>query len=282
MKITTLTVAIFSLLISACGYLPVRTPFTISGTGYNEEWIDKESIRILSWNIHKEGSLNKWKNEFIDLVNNKKPSIILLQEVRLEGKTMDFVSADLKYGWEFSPNTYQSEYDAYSGVLTASHAKPVKVDSALSSGLEPFSDTPKTVLFTKYFLSSSTLKLLVVNIHGINFQISLDKFKEQLRFISEVIGGHNGPVIMAGDFNTWNENRLEHLTNITTEMGLVEVDFGSESVYIETTFGNPLDHIFYTDSELEIQKTSLDVLEKLKSSDHKALFVEFKVLHSSR
>ena len=39
----------------------------------------------------------------------------------------------------------------------------------------------------------------------------------------------------------------------------------------------PLDHIFYSSSELEVIKDSPDVLETIKSSDHKPVFVEFKV-----
>lgn len=46
---------------------------------------------------------------------------------------------------------------------------------------------------------------------------------------------------------------------------------------MKSTFGNPLDHIFFRKEQLEVITGSKDVLENIDSSDHKALFVEFKV-----
>ncbi len=277
MKTKILCVVFISVSIVACGYIPVRTPFTLSDDSYDKEANINDSIRILNWNIHKEGNLSEWKKVITRIVKDKKPDFILLQEVRLDGKVGDFISKDLKYGWEFSPNLYQGKYDAYSGVLTASHIKPKMVESALSNGTELFSKIQKTVLFTKYPIGSPSLELLVVNIHGININIDLDGFKEQIRYIAEVVMRHDGPVILAGDFNTWKEARLDHLSKLAKEMELVKIDFGSNADYVETMFGNPLDHIFISKEKLEVIKGSQDVIVDIKSSDHSPLFVELRI-----
>lgn len=277
MKTKILCVVFISVSIVACGYIPVRTPFTLSDDSYDKEANINDSIRILNWNIHKEGNLSEWKKVITRIVKDKKPDFILLQEVRLDGKVGDFISKDLKYGWEFSPNLYQGKYDAYSGVLTASHIKPKMVESALSNGTELFSKIQKTVLFTKYPIGSPSLELLVVNIHGININIDLDGFKEQIRYIAEVVMRHDGPVILAGDFNTWREARLDHLSKLVKEMELVKIDFGSNADYVETMFGNPLDHIFISKEKLEVIKGSQDVIVDIKSSDHSPLFVELRI-----
>lgn len=277
MKTKILCVVFISVSIVACGYIPVRTPFTLSDDSYDKEANINDSIRILNWNIHKEGNLSEWKKVITRIVKDKKPDFILLQEVRLDGKVGDFISKDLKYGWEFSPNLYQGKYDAYSGVLTASHIKPKMVESALSNGTELFSKIQKTVLFTKYPIGSPSLELLVVNIHGININIDLDGFKEQIRYIAEVVMRHDGPVILAGDFNTWKEARLDHLSKLVKEMELVKIDFGSNADYVETMFGNPLDHIFISKEKLEVIKGSQDVIVDIKSSDHSPLFVELRI-----
>ena len=277
MKTKILCVVFISVSIVACGYIPVRTPFTLSDDSYDKEANINDSIRIVNWNIHKEGNLSEWKKVITHIVKDKKPDFILLQEVRLDGKVGDFISKDLKYGWEFSPNLYQGKYDAYSGVLTASHIKPKMVESALSNGTELFSKIQKTVLFTKYPIGSPSLELLVVNIHGININIDLDGFKEQIRYIAEVVMRHDGPVILAGDFNTWKEARLDHLSKLVKEMELVKIDFGSNADYVETMFGNPLDHIFISKEKLEVIKGSQDVIVDIKSSDHSPLFVELRI-----
>jgi endonuclease/exonuclease/phosphatase (EEP) superfamily protein YafD len=272
-----LCVVFISVSIVACGYTPVRTPFTLNADSYDKEAITNDSIRILNWNIHKNGNLSEWKKEITHIVKEKEPNFILLQEVRLEGKVGAFISKNLKYGWEFSPNLYQGKHNAYSGILTASHIKPKMVKAALSNATEPFTKTQKAVLFTKYPISSASLELLVVNIHGINIKIDLDGFKEQLRYIAEVVMRHDGPVILAGDFNTWSEARLDHLSKLVKEMELVKIDFGSKADYVETMFGNPLDHIFISKEKLEVIKGSQDVIVDIKSSDHSPLFVELRI-----
>ncbi len=280
MKLKFLSVVFLALSISGCGYIPVRTPFVISGDYYKELSIKEDRICILSWNIHKEVDNSNWKKDLIRIarVNGNKPIIILLQEVRLEKNIIQIFRDDLDFGWEFSPNLYQEKYDAYSGVLTSSYIRPRLVESALSKGTEPITKTPKVALFTKYNLDLISLELLVVNIHGINFKIGLDEFKEQLGYVAEFVLGHDGPVIMAGDFNTWSENRRDHLDRIAEKMNLEKVEFGSKTEYIATKFGNPLDHIFFSREKLDVVKDSQNVFEDIKLSDHSPLFVEFMIL----
>jgi endonuclease/exonuclease/phosphatase (EEP) superfamily protein YafD len=267
------------IVISGCGYTPVRTPFVLSGDYYQARSINDDRLCILSWNIHKEVDEENWEKDFITIVRNntKKPTIILLQEVRLETNMIRILKEELNLGWEFSPNLYQEEYDAYSGVLTAATIKPTMVQSALSSGVEPFTQTPKPVLFTNYSLGRDSFELLVVNIHGINFKFGLNEFKEQLRYIAEFVKGHEGPVIMAGDFNTWSKDRLDHLDRIAKELELVKAPFGSKSDHISTVAGNPLDHNFVSKETLEVVEGSQDVLVDINSSDHKPLFVEVRI-----
>ena len=232
----------------------------------------------LSWNIHKEVNDVNWKNDFIKIVrDNKNPNIILLQEVSLEMNIIEILKDDLEMGWEFAPNLYQEKYGAYSGVLTASSIKPTMVKPALSNGTEPFTKTRKAVLFTKYNLGLASFELLVVNIHGINFKIDLDEFKDQISYVAGAVMEHDGPVIMAGDFNTWSEDRLKHLYKIVKELELVKIKFGSKSDYVKTIFGNPLDHIFISKEKLEVVKGSQDVILDIKSSDHYPLFVELRI-----
>ena len=273
-----LTLLLFTVILTqSCSYIGVNSPLVMGHQKTSKAVVDSSSIRVMVWNIHKEGESPLWREEFSHAVNDVNPNLILLQEVRLAKGLSGFIAAQQRYGWAFSANTYQASYDAYSGVLTASSAPATKLEGLLSNGLEPFSRTPKTTLFTQYDLSYSALKLLVVNIHGINFQITSDEFKEQLHGVSIVIKQHQGPVIMAGDFNSWSQKRLQYLYKSTGELGLSPVNFHDDAAYIKTAFGNPLDHIFYSNKFLKPLEGSEDVFEAAESSDHQALFVEFSL-----
>lgn len=60
-------------------------------------------------------------------------------------------------------------------------------------------------------------------------------------------------------------------------MKLEKIAFGSETDYIATRFGNPLDHIFISREKLEVVKDSQNVIEDIRSSDHSPLFVELMI-----
>jgi endonuclease/exonuclease/phosphatase (EEP) superfamily protein YafD len=263
--------------VAACGYNPVRTPFTLSDGRYDTETVFSNSVRILNWNIHKEGNTREWEQAIVRIVKDKNPDLLLLQEVRLDGNVGSFISENLQYGWEFSPNVYQKHYKAYSGVLTASHIKPQTVKAALSRETEFFSAIKKTVLLTKYPVSSPSSELLIINIHAINFTFGLDGFKEQMRCVAEAVAGHDGPVILAGDFNTWRDERYDILNNLARDMQLKKVDFGPDEDHIADVFGNTLDHIFISTNSLEVVSGSQDVIADIKPSDHRPLFVELRI-----
>lgn len=276
-KTKTLLGIVISLAFASCGFNPVRSSFILSDNSYDNEAAFNNSISILNWNIHKEGNTREWKKAIARIVEDKDPDFLLLQEVRLDGEVGNFISENLQYGWEFSPNVYQSRYGAYSGVLTASNIKPKTVESALSKKTELFSEIKKTLLIAKYPVSDTSTELLVINIHAINFNIRLDGYKEQMRCIAGAIMEHDGPVILAGDFNTWSEARLNLLNKLAGDMKLEKVNFGPEADDITAVFGNSLDHIFICKERLEVVHGSQDVIANIEPSDHSPLFVELRI-----
>jgi endonuclease/exonuclease/phosphatase (EEP) superfamily protein YafD len=260
-----------------CGYLPVRTPFTLSDDSHSALTDIDRRFKILSWNVQKRNSSNDWQAAFSEIVAQKQPDIVLLQEARLDRSFGDFISLSRNYGWVFSPNVFQKRYDAYAGVLTASRSKAVSMSPLLSNGLEVYKEIKKPALLTYYSVIDSEMKLLVINIHGLNFNSNLDGFKEQIRRIAEIVIRHQGPVIMAGDFNTWSQARLDHLDRVADEMKLTRIEFGSEENNIASWQGHPLDHMFISQKYLTPVAGTAEVLDDLKVSDHQPLLVELEV-----
>jgi endonuclease/exonuclease/phosphatase (EEP) superfamily protein YafD len=235
---------------------------------------------VLDWNIHKEGNSRDWIEDYDKMYKDKKPDIIVFQEARLSTGLKQALKTGNEMGWIFSSNIEERNHDTYSGVLTASKARPSEHYSITTEGLEPIVKTPKTTLITTYKLSPSNKLLLLVNIHGL-VMTNLEKYKAQIIEIVDTISGHNGPIIFAGDFNTKNKERSSFLLReLKDKLGLETVPFTKEDQKgIKHFFFSPfpLDQIFYSSSELEVKKDSPDVLETIKSSDHKPVFVEFEV-----
>ncbi len=270
---------ILIIFISSCGLIPARGIIKEENT-FSTQSLNDSSIKVLVWNIHKEGNSRDWVEDYGKIYEDKKPDIIILQEARLNTGLEHALKTGKEMGWIFSPNIEERNHDTYSGVLTASKAKPHEQYSITTEGLEPVVKTPKTSLITTYKLSPSNKLLLVVNIHGINLA-NLEKFKAQLFKVVNTVNVHKGPIIFAGDFNTRNEDRLSFLyRELGDKLGLEAVHFTKEDKKEVKHFifsPIPLDHIFYSSKNLEVKKNSPDVMETIKSSDHKALFVEFKV-----
>lgn len=88
----------------------------------------------------------------------------------------------------------------------------------------------------------------------------------QLGFIERLIAGHDGPVIVSGDFNTWRADRDNLVHERMQAAGLTPVSFGEDNRAL--FFGRPLDHIFTRGLAL-LHSKSLEV----STSDHNPMFV---------
>jgi endonuclease/exonuclease/phosphatase (EEP) superfamily protein YafD len=168
-------------------------------------------------------------------------------------------------------------------VFTASRAEPLECQVIRSRGREFGITVPKATLVTRHALADGRT-LLAVNVHALNFEHGTPKrFARQLQALRTVMDGHAGPLILAGDFNTWNPARDDFLRELTESVGLREVagftgtrktgDQGSAvwNGILGIDPSLPLDRIFYR----ELVVSSARVLT-LDSSDHPPLLVTFQ------
>ena len=83
--------------------------------------------------------------------------------------------------------------------------------------------------------------LAVANIHAINFSLSVDAYRAQLAAIAAVLSTHAGPIVFAGDFNTWNDAREESFRATAAALGLREIEYADDRRAL--FLGHPVDHI---------------------------------------
>ncbi len=260
------------------GIHPAKDLLLKSSSDSNDK-LDKDSIKIVSWNIAK-NKKNNWLPDLTEIFNFFRPDIYILQEVKLDKRLKDFFKEKF-LAWRFSPNIIHLKKKLYSGVLTASPNLPGSESFRKTISREPVTFTSKATLFTTYDIEESDKKLLVINIHGINF-VSLKKFRSQIHDIIQQGQKHNGPIIFSGDFNTWSKNRISFLKRILRrKLNLIPVDFHRKDrrKIKSFIFSPPLDHIFYSYKQLALVKNSSLVLRHFNSSDHKPIFAEFKLRH---
>jgi len=104
----------------------------------------------------------------------------------------------------------------------------------------------------------------------INFEWGISAYQTQLEQLFSFVENHQGPIIISGDFNAWNEHRLNLVNNLMQKYGLDAVTLSQDERL--RFLGYPLDYIF-TRGVKVVSATS----EVVTSSDHNPLLVEFEL-----
>lgn len=220
---------------------------------------------MICWNVYKNNLVQPAFQPYLrSLIGVKKVDLLLFQEANFKSDKTCILSefaidaaANLEFGGKFY------------GVLTASMTESQKSQAFLSQGKESLIGPHKSLLLSQFSFKDGT-KLLVLNVHAINFRenqrygIEVDNFLQYVK-------GHQGPMIIAGDFNSWNKKRMKKLLEMQELLSLHAISF-REKGKIKSFMGYPLDYIFYRGLEL------LDsaVIDSKQLSDHNPLFAQFR------
>jgi len=218
---------------------------------------------IADWNIYKQEGDN-WRDELSALIETN--DLIVLQEVKLS-----FLLQQVMQQHQLSWTQVEAFriYKQSMGVLTASKVAPLS--ACKHTIAEPWLRFPKSSLISYYPWAGSEEPLLVANMHMINFTLGVDEFNQQLESVIAVIRQHDGPVIMAGDFNTWTNKRLNQLHMMTSSVDLQQLVYQQD--VRRTAFGNPLDDIYFRGMQ-QVTASSYET----DTSDHNPIVARFAPL----
>lgn len=239
----------------------VRTLRCDAAVGAARQWrpapapapaLDPSRIRILTWNIHKQDDAG-WDADLTRFAS--KHDIVLLQEVTLaEPLTGILRAAGLR--WVMASSFVYNGADV--GVVTAARAPAVA--QCTQRVVEPLIRLPKSSVVTWFPLQGSRELLAVANLHSINFALDLDAYEAQFAGVVETLAQHDGPMIVAGDLNTWTGARAATLADVARKLRLTEIPFASGR---SRFFGREVDHILVRGLAVE-SATAIAV----RSSDH--------------
>ncbi|MDF7669786.1 endonuclease/exonuclease/phosphatase family protein [Orbaceae bacterium ESL0721] len=231
-----------------------QTPITV------KQPLTDHKLSILVWNIFKQKRIAciPVLEKYVD-----QTELILLQEAQNSPDLLNFIRDHNKIADQVPAYSFN---DLSTGVMTISSSTPILALSFKER--EPVIQVPKSALITLYPIANSAETLLVANIHAVNFSIGIKIYQKQIRILLNRVKEHNGPVILAGDFNSWSRQRLFLLYRLIRSIELKPVSF---TVDIRKKFrGKPLDFIFYRGLNLE----NAEIIATT-ASDHNPLLVNF-------
>jgi endonuclease/exonuclease/phosphatase (EEP) superfamily protein YafD len=249
---------------------PLKDSHIVLGQTYQDE-LDPKSIKVLVWNLLKAERKN-WTEDFMGL--SEKKDILLLQEGYLNPVMESTFNQMHQFRFDMAVSfLYNKDANTPTGTVLGSKTTPVKTGILRTSDYEPFIKTPKAITYGVYEIAQSDKKLLALTIHGMNFTKD-EALEKQVLDAIKVIDAHDGPVIFAGDFNTRNKARSTFLRNIMKAKNFKEVTYRNDKRMKFLVY--PLDHTFVRGLLVRDSKVITDV----KSSDHKALDMEFALDHN--
>jgi endonuclease/exonuclease/phosphatase (EEP) superfamily protein YafD len=219
-------------------------------------------LSLVSWNIHKQADPG-WQDDLAGYAASA--DVVLVQEAVFDpGLKAVVSSAGMRYllasSFEYQDNDI--------GVLTLSRVPP---DAAcIQRAVEPLLRIPKSAVIAWLPIADTKTSLAIANIHAINFDLLIGSYRTQLQALADAVAIHEGPLILAGDFNTWNDARDQVLAETAARLGLVEVALTDDR---RTRFyGRHLDHVFVRGVRV-IAAEAIPV----QSSDHNPMRVTFEL-----
>ena len=215
--------------------------------------LDPSGFHLLTWNIHKQGDKG-WQEDLATFV--RRSDIVLLQELVLEPGIRNIIE-DAGLEWAMASSFQNSEIDI--GVLTAARVTPLA--TCTQRVVEPILRIPKSSVITWYAIKGSRQTVAVANMHAINFSLMLGAYREQLDAMREALAGHQGPIVFAGDLNTWTQARYDAVEETAKALGMTEISFAEDRRKL--FMGKQLDHIFIRGLTM-----SQSFATEVTSSDH--------------
>ena len=235
-------------------------------------------FRMICWNVQK-GKDRHFGRDLELGVEQLVPDLLLLQEVHPDRLPERIPGGSFAPSW-----SYPWPGGRAVGVATLSRAAVLEKAALQTDTRELGVTAPKTSIATTHRLANGEV-LLVLNVHLLAFEGGkLKNFRRQLEDLATRMREHEGPVLLAGDFNTWSMACLEAVRVIARGAGLTEVeafaapwttadkgsDFWNRMFGIDPSL--PLDRVFHRGLEV----SGARVLEH-DSSDHRPLLVDFRV-----
>jgi endonuclease/exonuclease/phosphatase (EEP) superfamily protein YafD len=232
--------------------------------------LDRRPFRVLVWNVHKQGD-SGWERDLSAFAAAS--DVVLLQETVLQRSLRDILD-DSGLRWVMASSFLLGADD--NGVLTATRIAPIA--SCTQREIEPLIRIPKSAVISWLPITNqrtdtragSRETLAIANVHSINFDLSLDAYRAQLEALADALAGHRGPIIFAGDFNTWSDARDRVVAEIAARLGLIELDLRVDQRAV--FFGRHLDHIFIRGLQL-VDVSALPVT----SSDHNPMAATLRI-----
>lgn len=175
-----------------------------------------ERIRVAVWNMCKGVGGLLFEHDYRSLCYRS--DLILTQEALLSRRSLETFC---ERGFQtIHAASYKRRDGLRDGVMTVSRVKACDVlGRVICKYPEPLFKTPKAALVKLYPLHGTHLRLMVINIHATLIRLKAAATQEMEHLLAH-LPEHTGPIILAGDFNTFTPGYLSAVSRVLSRLGL--------------------------------------------------------------
>ncbi len=222
-------------------------------------------LRVAVWNLCKGAGGRLFEHDY--RVVCYRSDIVMTQEALLSERG---ISTFAEPGFAaIHAASYKRRDGLRDGVMTASRFNIEEPSLRIVCKYpEPIFQTPKVALVTYYKIAGLDKRLMVVNIHATLVRRVEGATEEMLHIVSQ-LPEHDGPILFAGDFNTFTSRYLGVVTRVLRRLDLQLVAIPDDP---RPAIG-ALDQIYVRG--LDVRRVSVDI--NVRNSDHFPLFIELGI-----
>lgn len=217
---------------------------------------DANHIRIAVWNMCKGAGGRLFEHDLRSLLYRS--DLLLAQEALLSKRSIRTFGEP---GFEaIHAASYTRRDGLRDGVMTLSRVGSCDaVTRVICKYPEPIFKTPKAALIKYFPIEGCGERLLVINVHATLVRLVAAAVEEMEHLLSH-IPAHHGPMILAGDFNTFTPAYLRAVSAVLKAIGLEYVPIPHDP----RPKSQALDQIFCRG--LEVKHIEVDTT--VRNSDH--------------
>ena len=226
-------------------------------------------IRLGVWNLCKGVGGLLFEHDFRSLCYRS--DLLLTQEALLSRRSLQTFC---EKGWQsIHAASYRRRDGLRDGVMTLSRvAAADQLQRVVCKYPEPFFKTPKAALIKLYPIAGRKQKLLVINIHATLIRLKSAAVEEMEHLLAH-LPAHDGPVVLAGDFNTFTPGYLQVVAKVLSRLGLEYVPIPNDP----RPRTQALDQVFCRG--LSVANIRVDTT--IRNSDHFPIMADLSVLAGS-
>lgn len=215
-----------------------------------------DEIRVSIWNLCKGAGGIMFEHDYRTLCYRS--DLILTQEALLSRKS---IKTYCEQGFEaIHAASYKRRDGLRDGVMTVSRVPAAgEIKRIVCKYPEPLFKTPKVALVKCFDINGSSERLMVINIHATLVRLKSAAVEEMEHLLAN-LPVHEGPILLAGDFNTFTPGYLQAVSGVLNKIGLEYVRIPNDP----RPKTQALDQVFCRGLNIKNLKIDTDI----KNSDH--------------